>query len=160
MCLLLMTWLAKHSYQVVLTSFWYVALRFTVNPIDKYIYLTFLCMYTKTATVIIQKFLREIHFQTDATLLKLFTLKEKNKNTLLSFRIDPSSQEVWCTGKQTGSHKNGLLCSIYITKTYLYNVDPHKPHFYIVKLGFTGVYIFFLISAQKHRLWVLVRIFI
>ena len=29
--------------------------------------------------------------------------------------------------------------------------------FYIVKLGFTGVYIIFLISAQKHRLWVLVR---
>ena len=46
---------------------------------------------------------------------------------------------------------------IYITKTYLYNFDPLKPHFYIVKLGFTGVYIIFLISAQKHRLWVLVR---
>ena len=36
-----------------------------------------------------------------------------------------------------------------ITKTYLYNFDPLKPHFYIVKLGFTGVYIIFLISAQK-----------
>ena len=44
-----------------------------------------------------------------------------------------------------------------ITKTYLYNFDPLKPHIYIVKLGFTGVYIIFLISAQKHRLWVLVR---
>ena len=44
-----------------------------------------------------------------------------------------------------------------ITKTRLYNFDPLKPHFYIVKLGFTGVYIIFLISAQKHRLWVLVR---
>ena len=41
-----------------------------------------------------------------------------------------------------------------ITKTRLYNFDPLKPHFYIVKLGFTGVYIIFLISAQKHRLWV------
>ena len=28
-----------------------------------------------------------------------------------------------------------------ITKTCLYNVDPRKPHFYMVKLGFTGVYI-------------------
>ena len=28
-----------------------------------------------------------------------------------------------------------------ITKTCLYNLDPLKPHFYIVKLGFTGVYI-------------------
>ena len=44
-----------------------------------------------------------------------------------------------------------------ITKICLYNFDPHKPHFYIVKLGFTGVYIIFFISAQKHRLWVLVR---
>ena len=44
-----------------------------------------------------------------------------------------------------------------ITKTYLYNFDPLKPHFYIVKLGFPGIYIIFLISAQKHRLWVLVR---
>ena len=36
-----------------------------------------------------------------------------------------------------------------ITKTCLYNFDPHKPHFYIVKLGFIGVYIIFLISAQN-----------
>ena len=36
-----------------------------------------------------------------------------------------------------------------ITKTYLYNFDPLKPHFYIVKLGFTGVYIIFLNSAQN-----------
>ena len=34
-------------------------------------------------------------------------------------------------------------------KTCLYNFDPIKPHFYIVKLGFTGVYIIFHISAQK-----------
>ena len=56
-----------------------------------------------------------------------------------------------------------------IMKTCVYNFDPHKPHFYIVKLWFTGVYIIFLISAQKHgvciflisaekhRVWVLVR---
>ena len=35
-----------------------------------------------------------------------------------------------------------------ITKTYLYNFNPLEPHFYIVKLGFTGVYIF-LISAKN-----------
>ena len=38
-------------------------------------------------------------------------------------------------------------------KTYLYNFDPLKPHFYMVKLGFTGgaggwVYIIFIIFAQ------------
>ena len=31
----------------------------------------------------------------------------------------------------------------------VHNFDPCKPHFYIVKLGFTGVYIIFLISAQN-----------
>ena len=44
-----------------------------------------------------------------------------------------------------------------ITKTRLCSFVPLKPHFYTVKLGLTGVYINFLISAQKHRLWVLVR---
>ena len=36
-----------------------------------------------------------------------------------------------------------------ITKTSLFKFDPLKPHIYIVKLGFTGVYIIFLISAQN-----------
>ena len=36
-----------------------------------------------------------------------------------------------------------------IMKTRLYNLDPLKPHFYIVKLGLTGVYTIFLISAQN-----------
>ena len=36
-----------------------------------------------------------------------------------------------------------------ITKTHLYNFDPLEPHFYTVKLGFTGVYIIFLISDQN-----------
>ena len=50
-----------------------------------------------------------------------------------------------------------MIHSVVITKTYLYNFDPLKPHFYIVKLGFTGVYIIFLISSQKYKLWILVR---
>ena len=36
-----------------------------------------------------------------------------------------------------------------IMKTCLYNYDPLQPLFYIVKLGFTGVYIIFLIFAQN-----------
>ena len=54
-------------------------------------------------------------------------------------------------------HKALEFSFLYITKTYLYNFAPIKPHFYIVKLGFTGCILFFLNSAQKHRLWVLVR---
>ena len=36
-----------------------------------------------------------------------------------------------------------------ITKTRLYNFDPLKPHVYTVQLGFTGVCIIYLISAQN-----------
>ena len=40
--------------------------------------------------------------------------------------------------------------TINITKTCLYNFEPFEPHFYIEKkLGFTGVYIIFLIFAQN-----------
>ena len=45
----------------------------------------------------------------------------------------------------------------YIMLTCPCNEDPLTPHFYIVKRGFTGVYIFFIIFALKHKLWVLVR---
>ena len=37
----------------------------------------------------------------------------------------------------------------HITKTRLYNFDPLKPYFYIVKLGFTVVYIIFLTSTHN-----------
>ena len=45
------------------------------------------------------------------------------------------------------SPSNGVF--YYITKTCLYIFDPLKPHFYIVKLGLTGVYIIFLIFVQN-----------
>ena len=34
-------------------------------------------------------------------------------------------------------------------ETYLYNFDPCKPHFFIVKLGFTGIYIIFLFLLKN-----------
>ena len=42
-----------------------------------------------------------------------------------------------------------LLMGPFITKICLYNFDPLKPHFYIVKLGFTGVYIIFLFLLKN-----------
>ena len=48
----------------------------------------------------------------------------------------------------SGQWMPALYC---ITKTYLYNFDPLKPHFYIVKLGFTGVYIIVLISGDSNE---------
>ena len=53
--------------------------------------------------------------------------------------------------QSTGDHENTSRKHTYIILT------PVKRNFYIIKLGFTGVDIIFLISAQKHRLWVLVR---
>ena len=52
-------------------------------------------------------------------------------------------------------HRVKFLSSI--TKIYLYIFDTLKPHFHIIKLGFTRVDIIFLVSAQKHGLLELVR---
>ena len=38
----------------------------------------------------------------------------------------------------------------FITKTCLYNIDPLKPHFYIVKQGLTGVNIIFFLFLLKN----------
>ena len=52
----------------------------------------------------------------------------------------------------------GMRTDISSRKHAYIILSPLNPIFiYIVKLGFTGVYIIFLISAEKHRLWVLVR---
>ena len=42
-----------------------------------------------------------------------------------------------------------LLNGYRITKIYLFTFDPLKPPFYIVKLGFTGVYLFFLFLLKN-----------
>ena len=36
-----------------------------------------------------------------------------------------------------------------ITKTYLYNFDPFKPHFNVVKLGLQGYTLFFLFLLKN-----------
>ena len=56
--------------------------------------------------------------------------------------------KIWDTSIKC-SYAAVTFLNAYITRTCLYNFDPLKPHFYIVKLGFTGVYISFHISAQK-----------
>ena len=59
---------------------------------------------------------------------------------------------LWLAHMSEGTFSDVVAHRFFITKTCLYNVYPLKPHFYIVKLGFTGVYVILLISAQKHRL--------
>ena len=64
--------------------------------------------------------------------------------------------------KRTEKHKTKM------THSKTYNKSPRRINHKATKsktntgthrqiLGFTGIYIIFLISAQKHRLWVLVR---
>ena len=62
-----------------------------------------------------------------------------------NFVLDNGSSSHWGLINAQGQEAN----EVDITKTYIYNFDPLKPHIYIVKLGFTGVYIIFLISAQN-----------
>ena len=40
-------------------------------------------------------------------------------------------------------------CNLFITKTCPCKVYPPEPHFYIVKLGYVGVYLFFLFLLQN-----------
>ena len=51
-----------------------------------------------------------------------------------------------CSFYKTTKSWHVHLC---IMKTRLYNFDPLKPHFYTVRLGFTGVYIIFLILLKN-----------
>ena len=65
---------------------------------------------------------------------------------------------IYCEQKQYTSREGDIhinlviftdvACTIYITKTYLYKFDLIKPHFYIVKLGLTGIYIILLILLK------------
>ena len=57
--------------------------------------------------------------------------------------------------EEAGSY-GGVFTDWDIMPTCPCIVHPLTPHFYIVELGFTGVYIIFLILALKQRLLVLV----
>ena len=89
---------------------------------------------------------------------------------MTKFQIPPQPTTIIFLNNDNNNNKNNndnnnnnsyvCNCEAVITKTCLYNFDPFQPHFYVVKLGFTGVYIisfFFFFFAQKHKLWVFVR---
>ena len=61
-------------------------------------------------------------------------------------KIKKIIQNVICWNFQGRVNK---LRKIATKKKYLYNLDPFKPHFYIVKLGFRGVYIIFSYFCSK-----------
>ena len=65
----------------------------------------------------------------------------------ISLKINVVDPHYKCEALLMGTHNRFSWRTKTITKTRLF--DPLKPPFYIVKLGFAGVYIIFLISAQK-----------
>ena len=78
--------------------------------------------------------------------------------------IEPETKAQSEQWKRAGSQppkkfKLARLCSLLFgIHVELYRlISCQKVELCIVKLGFTGVYIIFLIFANKHRLWVLVR---
>ena len=63
-----------------------------------------------------------------------------------------SDTEEGCTAAENNmvfKIKNKSNCTSYITETYPCNVYPIEPHFYIAKLGFAGVHLFFLVLLQN-----------
>ena len=74
---------------------------------------------------------------------------ENSDQPLHSFSLIKSS-----TG--TAGSQESKTSSGNITKTYLYNFDPHKLHFYIVQRVYRGIH-YFSYFCSKHRLWVRVR---
>ena len=63
------------------------------------------------------------------------------------------------TGLITVCPSGLMLCFLHfvlIMLTSPCNVDPLSPHFYIVNMGFTWMYIISLFFALKQRAWVLV----
>ena len=82
-------------------------------------------------------------------LINLFILNTPKTGTLAN-SVDPAqtpSSGSTVFALNTGTYI--IHCFNNITKTCLYNMDPLKPHFYIVKLGFTGLYIIFLIYSKN-----------
>ena len=82
--------------------------------------------------------------------ISIFYLNIRSIRQKLEFiKVNLLDYDIFCF---TEGHLNEDISSTYlpsITKTCLYNFDSLTPHFYIAKTGFTGVYITFLISAQK-----------
>ena len=81
-------------------------------------------------------------------LKKVFFWKENIyslESKFFPFSVDPFVDEIWFKQEVTK-----VVCIVKsILKTCLCNIDPLKPHVYIVKLVFTGVYIFFLFVLKN-----------
>ena len=81
-------------------------------------------------------------FQTNSVLLDIHVIRVKNDISKVSIKyIVVQKESVLCY--------NHMMSFRTIVKTCLYNLDPLKPNFYIVKLGFTGYTLFFLFLLKN-----------
>ena len=87
------------------------------------------------------------HFVQQSGIIFAILVKEHTRNISVKLSLNPAN----CQGGEVVQRFSSIFSSgghfVQPTKTCLYNTDPLKPHFYIVKLGFTEVDIIFLISA-------------
>ena len=88
---------------------------------------------------------------------KLFSSFVHAEFMILSYTIQNKFSNYFVLVSQSTSDLTFLFSSIEHHEKSPCNEHSLTPHFYIIKLGFTGVYIFFFFFALKHRLWVLVR---
>ena len=84
---------------------------------------------------------RVCQFKTNATSKKINSWKGDGQSHIFG-----CIEGIWKYDKTLNNFN--LQALFTITKTYLYNFDL-KPHFYIVKLGFTGVCIVFLFLLKN-----------
>ena len=80
------------------------------------------------------------------SMLSVNCMKWRKKKADVENRAIRTNEEDWHQTCRQGCSEKKV-----ITNTSLYNFHPLKPHFYIVKLGFIGVYIilFWFICAQN-----------
>ena len=72
-------------------------------------------------------------------------LQEVIKNDKKKQRQQKSCRNDWSQSSDTVLDYD-INCLITKTYLYRYNFDPLKPHFYVVKLGFTRYTLFFLLK--------------
>ena len=88
----------------------------------------------------------------DKSCQNVFVPFQKGVHSKIYFLLEQTSFQ------KANSKSQKLSNLVKLTRKHAYIIlTPFNPTFTYSKTGVTGIYIIFLISAQKHRLWVLVR---
>ena len=90
--------------------------------------------------------------------LQVVSMSTENGNgSKLEFLLGYNLPRVRIHHNAVNQHSFGTTNTDYnepvITKTYLYNFDPHKPHFLYGKTGVYRAILYISYFCSKHRLW-------